>query len=171
MPTIPITTAARPLSGEAMTKTYPVASWLVWIAVLMMITTARADDLASVVVFHPGETMHLVVAFKDSGITFDSVWCRFSLQGQQREGQKAFSGTMDLNRMTKIPDREREYELSGTITDQVASGDFSLEFVIGSLNGLSRRYNSGADFSKITIRVENPKRVDFPDIKTITLKQ
>jgi len=99
-----------------------------------------------------------------------ALWSRFSLQGQQRDGQKAFSTSVDQSRLTRIS--EHDYELSGTVTDQLASGEYVLEIIVGSANGLSRQYRFGTDFqTKILIHIDNPKRLDFPEIKSVSLKQ
>jgi hypothetical protein len=134
------------------------------------IAAATADDVAPTIVYHPGDTIHLLTSFKDVGVTFDSMMSRFSLQGQQRDGQKAFSTIIDQNRLTKIS--EHDYELSGTVTDQIASGDYQLQMIIGSAKDLSHQYRFGTDFqTKILIHIENPIRLDFPEIKGVSLKQ
>jgi hypothetical protein len=128
-----------------------------------------ADEVAPGIVYHQGDTIRLIASFKDTGGIFDSMWSRFSLQSPQREGQKAFPTSVDQNRLTRVS--EHEYELSGTVTDQIASGEYVLEFIVGSANGLSRQYRLGTDFqTKILIHIDNPKRLDFPEIKSVSLK-
>ena len=146
------------------------AARLVLLCLVTSFFAAAADDLTPTIVYHPGDTIHLFASFREGGVAFDSGFARFSLQGQPRDGQKSFTGTIDTGPLTKVSDHE--YELSKTVTDAVASGDYLLEFIIGSSSGLSRKYNFQTDFqSKILVHIENPKRVDFPDIKSVTLKQ
>src|SRR5262249_1183128 len=88
---------------------------------------AKADDLTPAVVFHPGDTIHLMISFKESGVTLDGGIARFVLRTEPRENQKAFGRLVDANHLTKLSDRE--YEFSGTISELVASGEYQLNWI------------------------------------------
>lgn len=170
MPKLPKTKTAGGFCHSATTKAHRTAVGITLLMVLSFAAKVSADDdVKPAVVYHPGDTVRLVVTFKDTGVSFGDGSARFYLQGEPRDGQKAFPRQFDLNRLSKLV--ENEYEFSAMIGDQAAAGEYRLEWITGAANGLSRMYNLGRDFQAvITIRIENSKRVDFPDIKNIELK-
>jgi hypothetical protein len=136
---------------------------------LLAAKAGGAQPLRAAIVFHPGDTLRLMVTFKE-GMAFDSGTARFCMQGEPRNGQQAFSRCV-FAELKKPNSAEHTYEFSAALNNQVTAGEFRLEMIRISANGLSRVYNPGSDFQPLTpIQIENSNRVDFPDITGITVQ-
>lgn len=127
---------------------------------------AQAPDVG--LVFHPGDRVTIEVSLKTPFAT-DGGFFYFQLQGVSPSGQEGFITYFQGNDFHKVSDST--FELSGVVSDTVASGTYQLSFVQISAHDVARRYTGGTDFKNmISIKVSNPRRVEFPEIRNLTVR-
>ncbi len=139
---------------------------LLTLVVFTGLAHAQAPDVGTV--YKPGDTVRIVVSFK-TPVTLDGGQFYFYLKGDPQENQKGFATEFGGGQFTELSDTE--YEIAGTVSDTLASGEWQLRIIDAVSTGARRRYNFGTEFSKeVVIRIVNPKHVRFPEIKDVTVK-
>jgi hypothetical protein len=127
---------------------------------------AQAPEVG--LIFHPGDRITVEVSLKMPFAT-DGGRFYFQLQGPVPVGQEGFASWFQSNDFRKISDNT--FEFSSVTSDTLASGTYQLSFVEIIGHGVSKRYSAGTDFKDaISIKVINSKRVDFPEIKELTVR-
>ncbi len=128
--------------------------------------SAQAPEVGTV--YKPGDTVRIVVSFK-TPVSLDGGQFYFYLKGDPQENQKGFATEFGGSQFTMLSDSE--YEIAGTVTNNLASGQWQLRVIDVGSQGARRRYQFGADFgNEVLIRIVNPKHVRFPEIKDVTVK-
>ena len=125
-----------------------------------------AQEMAVGLRLHPGDPVRIAVSFK-SPIMPSSAMARFELIGPIQKDQAGFNTLFDLSDIQKISDKE--YELATKIPNKIATGQFRLTFIIVTIDGVSKRYNPGADFHDVTLEVTDNERSSFPDIENVKI--
>lgn len=139
---------------------------LLAIAVLTLAATGRAQQAQ--LVFHPGDSVHILVTFKAAPKPLSSAMFHFALVGQPDKSQQKLLQSFNGNAIRSISDTQ--FEITGTIPEHAASGNFRLDQIQVSENGIWKPYQAGTDFATLTIAVSNPERdPDFPPITGVTL--
>jgi hypothetical protein len=145
-----------------------------WLAVMLIVALTIATGIASAqapevtLVYHPGDSVRVAVSFKEP-VHLEGGRFYFQLQGALQSGQPGFGDAFQGSELKKISDTE--YEFAGQIPEVTASGTWRLGFIDASMQGVSKRYNFGTDFKKdVTIRIENPRHVQFPEIKDVGVR-
>jgi hypothetical protein len=115
---------------------------------------------------HPGDTVRIVVTFK-SPVDADSVRFQILLTGQLDSRQQGFTnGFWSAGSGQKRS--PTEYELTGTIPGNIATGAYRLVTVRLVVKGAERDYYLEKDFQKVVeLRIDNPATVSFPEIKDL----
>jgi hypothetical protein len=131
----------------------------------LCLSTASAQEPS--VVFHPGDTIHILIAFKKPPITIESASFNFIAVGQPDKAQELLNRSIGGNQLHKISDVE--YEISGTIPDHIVSGRYSLNYIHVAAAGVSKPYAAGNDFKELTITTINPEHPEFPAIDDVKL--
>jgi len=141
-------------------------------SLLLMVVAlgAAADEITPAIVVHPGEPVHVLVTFKEGGVSVEGGYARFNIQTAVRDGQQSFSRQLTADNFKKLSDRQ--VEITATVGDKTASGDYRIDMIVGYSNGVSRTYTSGNDFEVTpAVRIENPHRIDFPNIKDVKVSK
>lgn len=116
-------------------------------------------------IYHPGETIHLTVAF-ESPVTLTAGTFYLNLVSPARADQPGFSTQLLGSDFKQLSDRE--YEVSGQVREDTASGTWHLTMLNVRKDGTTKSYQVGADLpDNVTLRVENSKSVQFPAIKNV----
>jgi hypothetical protein len=127
--------------------------------------TACAQEAS--VVFHPGESIHILVTLKTPTIPFDNTAFYFGLVGQPDKLQAQLGRGFQGNEYKKISDTQ--FEISGKIPDHTATGNFTLNWISVNINGVGKVYDAGSDFKSVTVTVINSEHPDFPAIDDVKL--
>ena len=117
----------------------------------------------------PGDSVRVTLTFQ-APISASSTAFRFEMPRKDvQEQQQGFRTYFDGNQSNKLSDRE--IEISGTVGENNATGDYKLIWVMVTSEQISKRYDLGSDFQEeIVIRVNNPKHVSFAKIKEVTVQ-
>lgn len=136
-----------------------------FLLVLCVGAVFAAEIPETTIVYRPGDTLRVIATFKEPiSLQFGNL--RFALQGQLPEGQKAFSDFFDVASIHKLSDKE--FELTGKIGENVASGTYRALIFSGTNNeNLSRVFNVGATLPVITVCIRNDRRGEFSDLKSL----
>ncbi len=140
------------------------------IVMLLVLVVLGAGTVAAQevgVVFHPGETVHILVTFKTPPNPVEAATFGFGLVGQPEKAQEPLGQGFQGSQFKKISDAQ--FEISGTIPDHTASGNFKLNWINIGIKGVGKQYNEGADFKGLTIRIINPEHPEFPAIDDVKL--
>jgi len=133
--------------------------------IVMCAVTAFAQEAS--VVFHPGESVHILVTFKTPPGTFESAAFAFGLVGKPEKAQEQLGQGFQGNQIKKVSDTQ--FEISGTIPDHTASGNFRLNWININIKGVGKQYNEGNDFKELTITIINSEHPEFPAIDDVKL--
>jgi len=136
-----------------------------FLIVLCVGSVFAAEIPEATIVHRPGDTVRVIATFKEPvSLQFGNL--RFALQSQLPEGQKAFSTFFDLASVHKLSDKE--FELTGRIGENVASGTYRAVIFNGTNSeNLSRVFNIGATLPVITVCIRNDRRGEFSDLKSL----
>jgi hypothetical protein len=138
------------------------------VAMLFTCGGLRAQAPTAGLVYHPGDTVRVVVSFK-APIALDGGTFYFQLTGELHNDQQGFARDFGGSGFKKLSDTE--YEVSGEVSAALASGTWRLGILDMRTQGVTKRYTYPSDFtSEVTIRIENPKRVEFPAIKDVRVQ-
>jgi len=121
------------------------------------------------VVFHPGETVHILVTFKTPPASIGSAVCAFGIVGQPDKKQEQLAQNIQVNQVKKVNDTQ--FEVSGTISEHIASGTFRLNWINIGINGVAKMYTEGTDFKELTISILNPEHPEFPAIDAVKVSR
>jgi hypothetical protein len=137
---------------------------------MLLLSCGSALSQQAMVVFHPGETVHIIVSFEKApvGLINNGTFV-FALAEQPEHGQEALDRTIQGNQVEKIS--ETRYEISGRIPDHAASGAFRLNWISIVIGGVGKQYTVGDDFKPISVNVVNPERPEFPVISDVRVGQ
>jgi len=134
---------------------------------LIVVSAVSASAQEAAVVFHPGETIHILVSFKTPPISIASAVCAFGIVGQPDKKQEQLAQNFPINQVKKVTDTQ--FEVSGTIPEHIASGTFRLSWINIGINGVGKSYAEGTDFKELTIHILNPEHPEFPAIDDVKL--
>ncbi len=137
---------------------------MVFLLVMACAATGSAQD--ATVVFHPGDSVHILVAFKTPS-TFDGAVFSFGLIGQPDKKQEGLGLGFQGNQFKKISDTQ--VEITGTVPEHSASGTYRLNWINITIKAVGKQYNEGSDFKELTITVLNPEHPEFPVIDDVRL--
>lgn len=132
--------------------------------VVVCATTVSAQEAS--VVFHPGESVHVLVTLK-SPTALDRMVFAFGLLGQPDKNQEQLGTSFQGSEFKKISDEE--FEMTVKIPEHTASGTFRLAWIDISVKEVSKQYREGSDFKVLTITVLNPEHPEFPTIGDVKL--
>jgi hypothetical protein len=135
------------------------------VLVLSSAVTVGAQEAS--VVFHPGETVHILVTFKAPPVALDGAVFSFGLLTQVSKDQEALGRNFQGDQIKKITDTQ--FEISGKVLEHCASGTYRLNWISVTVKGTGKQYNEGSDFKEITIAVLNPERPEFPTIDDVRI--
>lgn len=156
----PVTSLARRFSRRCLFGA-------VSLTALAISSAFAADTPEAMVAYRPGDTVRIFITFKEP-ISLKGADVRFNLEGTLPEGQKVFLNYFDVT--SPVKSSEKEFELTGKIGDDVASGTYQLAFINATDQAdLTRMFNPGPDFPAITVCVRNDNHISFPDIKSVRI--
>ena len=121
--------------------------------------------------YSPGQTVTINVAFdgRDAG-EISCAQARFDLTTPSKEDQPNFQGNIPAYSCKKTG--TKTFELSGVILGNVASGSYRLTQIFANFDNGEAPVQvpySSSDFPEITITVNNPKDIEKPKIKSVTV--
>ena len=134
------------------------------VLVVICATTVSAQEAS--VVFHPGESVHVLVTLK-APAAFDRVVFSFGLFGQADKKQEQLGRSFQGSEFKKISDEE--FEMTVKIPEHTASGPFRLNWIDIGVKDVSKQYVEVSDFKVLTITILNPEHPEFPAIEDVRL--
>jgi hypothetical protein len=139
---------------------------IVMLLLLVVICAATVSAQEASVVFHPGESVHVLVTLK-SPAAFDRVVFSFGLFGQPDKKQEQLGRSIQGSEFKKISDEE--FEMTVKIPEHTASGPFRLNWIDIGVKDVSKQYLEGTDYKVLTITIFNPEHPEFPTIDDVKL--
>jgi hypothetical protein len=140
---------------------------IVMLLVLVVICATTVSAQEASVVFHPGESIHVLVTLKAPPATFDGVSFAFGMLGQPDKKQEQLGTSFQGNDFKKITDEQ--FEMTVTIPEHTASGTFRLSWINITVKHIAKQYQEGSDFKVLTITILNPEHPEFPTIEDVKL--
>ena len=132
-------------------------------AMVLFAFVAQAQDLKGVSQqYKPGDRVRYRVAF-DGDPKFDSVSLGLYLDGSPRPNQPGLNGYFALSHMMKVG--PGVYDVDGTIPANAPDGTYEVHWVNAGIGPASKQYDTTD--RKITIRVDNDAKYEFPPLKSI----
>jgi hypothetical protein len=140
---------------------------IMMLLLLVVVCAATVSAQESSVVFHPGESVHILVTLKSPPATFDGVSFAFGILGQPDKKQELLGTSFQGSEFKKITDEQ--FEMTVTIPEHTASGTFRLSWINIAVKRVSKQYQEGSDFKVLTITILNPEHPEFPTIDDVRL--
>jgi hypothetical protein len=134
--------------------------------ILIVSCTVALSAQEASIVFHPRDPIHILVEFKTPPPPLQCASYYFSLMGQPGKSQQSLDQGFGGGQVRKISDTE--FEISGTIPEHIASGNFRLSRINVAINDVGKQYSQD-DFKELTIAILNPERPEFPVIGDVKL--
>lgn len=135
---------------------------------LTVFAAFAADGPQPTVTFHPGETAHVIVTYKEP-IALQGGMVRFGLQTPVPGDQKEFDVMMIATALKRVSDRS--FEMDVKVGPHVATGTYKLNLINATTEqGLFRGFWPEKDFTPITIYVINDGKADFPGLQSVQLE-
>jgi len=123
--------------------------------------------MTAAVDYAPGDKVPLTVTF-DRPVKPASIYCSFGLVGEPAPDQINFRRDFPCDgNFTKLSDTE--YHLIAPILENNAAGTYKLLNITLALDGVSKGYQTDADFKPVMVSVRNSKVVIFPKIESVVV--
>jgi len=131
------------------------------LAVISAPACAQEPQLA----FHPGDAVHTVIVF-EKPTEIDLAVVYFGAQDPVQADQKGLRTDFRCTELVRIS--PTEWEISGRIPQNIASGKYESGRIDAGLHGATRVYSVGNGYGRaVLIRVSSTEHTNLPDIKSV----
>lgn len=140
--------------------------------VVLPLSQAQQSPMSANAGLGPGNSFTLFITFQNPMQHIQGIACTFQLQGTAKPGQEDFVKQLNCGGTPEKIDDTHYQEKVGDIPQDIAEGDYKLEYINVVVDGQAvHSYRGPALPNLAPVSVSNPKHLEFSAIKKLETKQ